>query len=144
MSGDSGSVSAEMVIAVPLLLLMLLTIVQFALWSHATHIAQAAASQGLSVARAQHGTAATGAAGAQRMLDELARGPLTGTTVSASRDAEVASIHVTGTASPVIPFLRLPVHAEASGPVERFVTDVYGFTNSEAVSGGNPSGGGAG
>ena len=58
--GDRGSVSAELVIATPLLLLMLLAIVQFALWSHATHIAQAAASQGLAVARSQNGTAAAG------------------------------------------------------------------------------------
>jgi Flp pilus assembly protein TadG len=44
--GDRGAVSVELVLATPLLLLMLLAIVQFALWSHATHIAQAAASQG--------------------------------------------------------------------------------------------------
>ncbi|MDQ3885870.1 MAG: pilus assembly protein, partial [Actinomycetota bacterium] len=68
-------------IATPLLLLMLLAIVQFALWSHATHIAQAAASQGLAAARAQH-AAAAGSAGAQQMLDQLARGPLTGASVS--------------------------------------------------------------
>src|SRR4051794_21902947 len=54
--GDRGAVTVELVIATPLLLLMLLAIVQFALWSHATHIAQAAASQGLAAARVQNGT----------------------------------------------------------------------------------------
>ncbi|WP_223199356.1 TadE/TadG family type IV pilus assembly protein [Solihabitans fulvus] len=120
MCRDRGSVSAELVIATPLLLLMLLAIVQFALWSHATHVAQAAASQGLAAARAQSGTAAAGAASAQRMLDQLARGPLTGASVSAERTATSASIRISGTAASVIPFLRLPVHAEAVGPVERF------------------------
>jgi hypothetical protein len=144
LAGDRGSVSAELVIATPLLLLMLLVIVQFALWSHATHIAQAAASQGLAAARAQAGTAAAGSASAQQMLDQLARGPLTGTSISADRTATSASIRISGTATSVIPFLSLPVHAEAVGPVERFVPNVYGFTNSEAGSVGNPSVGGTG
>ncbi|WP_410593608.1 TadE/TadG family type IV pilus assembly protein [Amycolatopsis sp. lyj-23] len=122
--GDRGAVSAELVIATPLLLLMLLAIVQFALWSHATHIAQAAASQGLAAARAQNGTAAAGSASAQQMLDQLARGPLTGTGVGADRTANSASIRISGTATSVVPFLSLPVHAEASGPVERFVPDL--------------------
>lgn len=122
--GDRGAVSAELVIATPLLLLILLAIVQFALWSHATHIAQAAAAQGLAVARAQHGTAAAGTASAQQLLDQLAQGPLTGTNVVAERGAESASVRVSGTATSVFPFLSLPVHAEAAGPVERFVPDL--------------------
>jgi cbb3-type cytochrome oxidase subunit 3 len=112
------------VIATPLLLLILLAIVQFALWSHATHIAQAAASQGLAVARAQNGTAAAGTASAQQLLDQLAQGPLTGTSVASERSAESASVRVSGTATSVVPFLSLPVHAEAAGPVERFVPDL--------------------
>jgi Flp pilus assembly protein TadG len=124
--GERGAVSAELVIATPLLLLMLLAIVQFALWSHATHIAQAAASQGLAIARAQDGTAAAGAAGAQQMLDQLARGPLTGASVNADRSATAASVWISGTATSGVPFLHLPVHAEAVGPVERFVPDLAG------------------
>ncbi len=124
--GDRGSVSAELVIAIPLVLFMLLAIVQFALWSHATHIAQAAAAQGLAACRAQDGTVADGQTSAQQLLDELGRGPLTGTSVSVSRTADSASIQITGTASAVIPLLYLPVHAEAAGPVERFVPDLAG------------------
>lgn len=124
--GDRGSVSVELVIATPLLLMMLLAIVQFALWSHATHIAQAAASQGLAAARVHGATAAAGRAGAQRVLDELGREPLIDTSISASRTAESVSVAITGVASSVIPFLRLPVHAEALGPLERFVPDLTG------------------
>jgi Flp pilus assembly protein TadG len=138
--GDRGAVTVELVIATPLLLLILLAIVQFALWSHATHIAQAAASQGLAAARVQNGTAAAGSASAQQMLDQLAQGPLTDASVSADRTATSASVRISGTATSVIPFLTLPVHAEAAGPVERFVPNVDGFTNSDAVSGGNRSG----
>ncbi|HEY3709387.1 MAG TPA: TadE/TadG family type IV pilus assembly protein, partial [Amycolatopsis sp.] len=54
--GDQGEVTVELVIATPLLLLALLAIIQFAVWSHATHVAQAAASQALATARTQDGT----------------------------------------------------------------------------------------
>ena len=124
--GDGGSVSVELVIATPLLLMMLLAIVQFALWSHATHIAQAAASQGLAAARVHGATTAAGNAGAQRVLDQLGRGPLTDTSITSDRTADSASVQVKGVASSVIPFLRLPVHAEALGPLERFVPDATG------------------
>ncbi|WP_245783441.1 TadE/TadG family type IV pilus assembly protein [Amycolatopsis sacchari] len=123
LAGDRGSVSAELVIATPLLLLVLLAVVQFALWSHATHIAQAAASQGLATTRAQNGTAAAGVGSAQQLLHQLAGGPLRDAAVSADRGAGGASVRIAGTATPVLPFLTLPVRAEAAGPVERFVPD---------------------
>ncbi len=105
---------------------MVLALVQFALWSHATHIAQAAASQGLATARAQNGTTAAGTSTAQQLLDQLASGPLTGSVVASERTADSASVRVSGTATSVLPFLSLPVHAEAAGPVERFVPDLEG------------------
>lgn len=80
---DRGSVSAELVIATPLLSLLLLAIVQFALWSHAAHIAQVAAAQGLAAARAQNGTSASGTASARQVLDQLAAGPLRGPALAA-------------------------------------------------------------
>jgi Flp pilus assembly protein TadG len=122
--GDRGSVSAELVIATPLLLLMVLAIVQFALWSHATHIAQTAASQGLAAARVQNATAAQGLTGAQHVLDQLGRGPLINTRIDTRRGADAASIRVIGEASAVIPFLHLSVHAETAGPLERFTPDL--------------------
>ena len=118
--GDRGAVSAELVIITPLILVMLLVIVQFALWSHATHIAQAAASHGLAAARAHHGSSTAGAARARHLLDQLAHGPLTAARVSVERTATTATVRITGTATSAVPFLTLPVHAEAAGPVERF------------------------
>lgn len=118
---DRGAGTVEVALATTALLFILLSIVQFALWSHATHIAQAAASQGLAAARVQDGTAADGDGAAQRTLDQLGDGPLINTNVASSRDATAASVRVTGEAASVVPLLRLPVHAEALGPVERFV-----------------------
>lgn len=115
--------SAELAIATPLLLLILLAIVQFALWSHATHIAQAAAAQGLAAARVQSGTAETGARTARQTLRQLGDGSLTDAAVDATRSAGWATVDVDGAATSVIPFLRLRVHAEAAGAVERFVPE---------------------
>lgn len=106
--------------ATPVLLLMLLAIVQFAMWSHATHIAQAAAAQGLSVTRVQSGTETAGESRAQEVLNDLGQGPLAESNVDASRTTTAATVEVTGVASSVIPFLRLPVHATATGATERF------------------------
>lgn len=120
-------------IATPVVLLMLLAIVQFALWSHATHIAQTAASHGLAAARAHGGSAAEGSTSAQGVLDQLGRGPLKATTITSHRDAQSASLDITGTATSVIPLLTLPVNATATGPVERFVPLADGFTNPGTV-----------
>lgn len=125
---DRGSVGAELTIVTPLLLLVLMAIVQVALWSHATHIAQAAASHGLAAARVHGATAAAGTASAQHTLDQLAGGPLREATVVSDRSATSAVVRISGRATAVIPALSLPVHAEATGPVERFVPDAAGRT----------------
>ena len=111
--------SVELAIATPLLMLILLGVVQFALWSHATHVAQAAAAQGLAATRVQDGTAGAGTARARQFLQQLDGGSLTDTAVNATRSAEQAAVDIDGVASRVVPFLELRVHAEAAGTVER-------------------------
>ncbi|GLY68746.1 TadE/TadG family type IV pilus assembly protein [Amycolatopsis taiwanensis] len=121
--GDRGEVTVELVIATPLLLLALLAIVQFALWSHATHVAQAAASQALAVARTQDGTTSAGHAAGQRLLDDLAAGPLRSPQLDVSRGTAEVSVSIRGEVAAVLPGVHLHVHAEASGEVERFLPD---------------------
>jgi len=119
LAGESGSASVELVVVVPLVLLMLLAIVQFALWSHATHVAQAAASYGLAATRVDGGSPAAGRVATYTILAQLGDGPLRHATVSVDRGAAQARVRVSGTVVPVIPFLTLPVHGEAVGPVEQ-------------------------
>ncbi len=121
--GDRGSVVVELVIATPLLLLALLTIIQLLLWSHATHIAQAAASQALAATRTQDGTPGDGDQAGNRLLADLAAGPLRDPRLDVSRDADRVLVVVRGEAAAVLPGIHLPVHAEAAGPVERFISD---------------------
>lgn len=118
---DRGSASAQVVIMLPVTFLAFFLVVQFAMWSHATHIAQAAASHGLAAVRAHGGSPADGTASARNVLADLGGGGLRDTNVDCERGSETALVRISGTAKQVVPFLSLPVHAEAAGPVERFV-----------------------
>ena len=60
---DRGAASAQLVLAAPVVLLVMLLAVQVALAWHAKHIAQTAASRGLAEARADDGTQAARRAG---------------------------------------------------------------------------------
>ena len=120
--GDRGAATAEAVLATPLLLLLVLGIVQFAVWAHATHIAQTAAAQALNTARAEGATAADGHAQARALLAQLGHTVLTNPHITVTRSARTAQARVSGRAEQIVPWLRLPVRAAADGPVERWTT----------------------
>lgn len=121
--GERGSVAAQVVIAIPLLVMLVLLIVQFALAAYAEHIAQGAADQALDTARTLNATNADGQDQAQAVLTQLATGPLTHPVVNVTRDATTVTVTITGSAETLVPGLSLRVHAEASGPVETFTPD---------------------
>ena len=66
---DRGSATTEVVLLTPVLLFLIMAIIQFGLWYHAQHVAQAAAEQGVAP-RAR--TVATAEDGRQRAEDFLA------------------------------------------------------------------------
>jgi Flp pilus assembly protein TadG len=116
---ERGSSAVELVIAVPVLLLLIFSIIQFTLVWHAEQVAQDAASQALAAARIQGGSQDTGQAQAEKVLDQVAGGSLRTHSVSVQRGAMQVQVQVTGTAESILPFITLHVHAEADGPVER-------------------------
>ncbi|MDT0307267.1 pilus assembly protein [Streptomyces sp. DSM 44917] len=117
---DRGAAAiAETVVVFPLLMTVILLIAHVAVWAQAVHTAQAAASQGLSAARAQDATATDGRTHARTVLGQLG-GPLRNVTITADRDGERTEVRVDGSALPVLPWLHLPVHAQAAGPTEEF------------------------
>jgi Flp pilus assembly protein TadG len=121
LEGDQrGSVSAELVLATPLLLVLIMGVVQFALWQHAEHVAEAVAQQGLAVGRLQGETAAAGQAEAQSVLDQIGTGVLVAPDITATRTAATTTVVVTGHAVSVIGLFSLPVRAVASGPTEDY------------------------
>lgn len=121
---ERGSASAELVVATPLLLLLILSIVQFAIWEHATHVAQAIAQQGLAAGRVEGGSEQAAVAEATSVLDQLGHGVLVGPHIAATRGADTTTVVVTGQAEGILPFLALPVRSVATGPTERFTVAV--------------------
>ena len=119
---ERGAVSAELVIATPLLLLLIMGVIQFALWEHAEHIASAVAQQGVAVGRLQGETAAAGQQEAQTVLDQLGSSVLAGSNITANRGAEFTTVTVTGHAESIIGLFSLPVRAVATGPTEQYTT----------------------
>lgn len=115
---ERGAVSAELVIATPLLLLLIMGVIQFALWQHATHVAGAVAQQGLAVGRLQGETAAAGQSEAQSVLDQLGSGVLIDSNITATRTGTTTTVVVTGHAESVVGLFSLPVKATATGPTE--------------------------
>lgn len=134
---DRGGATVEFVLAVPLLLLMVLFVIQAGVWMHATHIAQAAAVRALDTARVEGGSTLQGEKAGGDTLTALGSTVLRDPSVSVTRTATQAHVEITGTAAMVVPGVRWPVRATASGPVERFVPEARGFANSEAPAGGN-------
>ncbi|MEV6242694.1 TadE/TadG family type IV pilus assembly protein [Lentzea sp. NPDC051838] len=125
-SDQRGAGTVELVIAMPLLLLLLLLGAQFALYMHATHIAQAAAAQALSAARVSGGSAVTGYAKGQQILSQLGTGPLRETSMNVQRGPTRASVTVKGTVIALIPLTTFTVQSEAVGPVEKFTPLIDG------------------
>ncbi|MFE0099847.1 TadE/TadG family type IV pilus assembly protein [Streptomyces sp. NPDC059009] len=137
--GDGGSSTTEMVIVMPLLLTLVLLLAQAALYAHAAHIAQAAAAHALSATRIEDGSAGAGQVEAHRVLSQLGRGPLRDIHIEVDRDAEHAEVRIEGTATSVLPFLRLSVRARTAGPVEKFRSDPHGaLTGSDVAGEGEP------
>lgn len=117
---ESGAAATEVALLTPLLLLILMLIVQFALWEHATHVAKAAALEGVGSARLEGASVADGERRANVMLDQLGDRLITGTHVTVTRTATVATVSVTGTVQEVVPGMHLPVKATSTAPVEAF------------------------
>jgi Flp pilus assembly protein TadG len=109
-----------MVLAAPVLALCLLLIVQFGVWSHALHVASAAAQEGARAARVENGSEQAGEQRARDLLNQVGKQVLVSPTVTACRNDQVAKVEVRGKAVSIVPGLPLPVHAVSTGPVERF------------------------
>ena len=122
---ERGAVAAELVIATPLLLLIM-GVIQFALWHHATHVAEAAAQQALSVGRLQGETPAAGETQGEAVLAQVGGGVLTAAKVTATKTAAVTTVVVTGHAVSVVGLFNLPVRAVASGPAEALTSPGQG------------------
>lgn len=109
-----------MAIVIPALMLILVTLIQFALWAHAAQIVQLAASEGDRSARSFGGGVPAGVSQAQAVLRQ------SGSDLESSRASVIvapggeARITVTGAALSLLPGISLPVSAVQVGPIQEF------------------------
>lgn len=117
---DRGSSVVEAVIAVPVVMVLLLVGVQFALWMHATQVVQLAASEGDRSARSMGGGVAAGIARAHQVVDGPGSDVTSSSVTTSLLPGDALLLRVSGTALSVLPGVSLGVSASAAGPVQRF------------------------
>ena len=118
---EGGSVSLELGLLAPVLILAILSAVQVGMYLHAVQVVETAAQDGLEAGRMSGGSLAAARASATQMLDDT--GGVDGATVAASREFDEVSVDVAGVAPQVVPGLLWRVHARAVGRVETFVPE---------------------
>ncbi|MDT0331184.1 TadE/TadG family type IV pilus assembly protein [Nocardiopsis lambiniae] len=108
---DRGS--TEMAIAAPALLLLVMLVVQAALWMHGDHVAADLARRTAEQSRTVDGGSTP--------VGPPAGSVLTDVNVAVDRGAEEVRVTVTGHVPSVIPGLSWPVEHVSVAPVERYV-----------------------
>ncbi len=117
---ERGFETAETVIVLPALLLIILAIVQGGLWYHGTNLVQASAVNAYEAARLYDGTTADGV-NAGTATAEKAGGMLTNVNVNVDRTATEVTATVTAVTPGLIPGVNTTVTKTVTGPVERWV-----------------------
>ena len=114
--GDDGFATTTFVVLFPVLFVAVLVVVQLAVWGHYQHVTVAAAQDAAAeFAAARAGTAAEVAA----TLADLGGGNLTGVSISVG-GGDPISVTIDADVPAILPFFRLPVHANATAAVEEF------------------------
>ncbi|ABS06107.1 TadE family protein (plasmid) [Kineococcus radiotolerans SRS30216 = ATCC BAA-149] len=122
--GEEGSTAVELVILTPLMFLLVLLIVQFALFLHARQVVTAAAEQGV---RSERLSRAGGGEGAQTALAFAARvggKAVTGVNARVARGADAVTVNVSGEGQSIIPWMHLTVTGTSSGSIDQWTGDV--------------------
>jgi len=119
--GEEGL--AEFVVCLFAFFLLVVAGVQFALWSHASHLARAAAEQGSQVASGYGSTESAGTQAAYQFIATTGPGTLTAPVVKTTTvTGDVARVTVTGRTQALIPWLDLPVSATSNAPIQEYRT----------------------
>lgn len=118
---ESGSSPIETVILFPVVIVAILSIIQFALWYHAQEIVRASADEGAESARLESGTADAGRGEASAFLVRYGSNLVQSPNVDVQRTNTEVRVEVSGELLPIIRLYRLPLHASVQRPVEKFV-----------------------
>ncbi|MFD7161195.1 TadE family protein [Kribbella sp. NPDC059898] len=119
---DRGSLSLEMAILMPAVILFVFGVVQAAVWYHARTVANEAANEAAATARAEGASSGAGSAAAQSILSRNSD-VLRGSSVSVSRDATTVTVTVTGQAAVILTNWRFfNISQTVTSPRERITS----------------------
>jgi Flp pilus assembly protein TadG len=118
---DEGYSIVEAVITLPVMIVLTMFVVQYALLWHGRNVAEAAAQDGLRAARSYQSSAAMGQQAALSYLSQVAPKLLTSPQVQVDRTGTTVRVRVRAHVSSMLGFISLSVDESASGPVEAFV-----------------------
>lgn len=118
---QEGVIATQLAILMPGLLLLVMLGVQFALWAHATQLADAAADAAATAAALPDGVPSQGEAAAAGLLSQT--GHLGDVDIRVERGPSQATATVSGIAPQVVPGFRWHVTARAAAPIELFVPE---------------------
>jgi hypothetical protein len=123
---DRGETSAETVLVLPILILLVMVVLQSALYFHTVHVARAAAAEGATAAASylvpSSSTTITGSERAATFVAE-AGGRIDGEPRAEFADGMVR-VRVTLAVPSLVPFLSTRVTRDAAEPKERIVPEV--------------------
>lgn len=118
---ERGSVTVEIAVLAPALLLVVFTIVQVGLWSYARSLALGAAQEGVAAGRAHQAAPEAGRVRAEQFLARAAGDSLLDPRVTVRATAGAVRVEVAGRSLSVLPGVPgMPVRQSAQGPLERY------------------------
>ena len=117
---DHGFATLEAVIVIPVVVMLTMIIVQYLMLYHARNVAEAAARDGLRVARGYQASAAQGKQAAEQYLTDVAPKLLAHRNCTVQRSAAKVAIVCHADVASVVPFGSFSVTEHATGPVETF------------------------
>jgi type II secretory pathway pseudopilin PulG len=119
---DRGFSTVEAVIVIPLVVILTMVVVQYVMLYHARNVTEAAARDGLRVARGYQASAALGKTAAEQYLADVAPKLLVARNCDAQRSAVTVVMVCHAEVASVVPFGSFSVTEQATGPVETFGT----------------------
>ncbi|MGY1828999.1 TadE/TadG family type IV pilus assembly protein [Geodermatophilus sp. SYSU D01180] len=120
LSAERGAASVELAVTFPVVLLLVMTLIQAALWFYARSVALGAAEEGAREGRVRPASTGRARSAAEDFLDRTAADLLTGRDVTVSGSPASITVTVTGTSLSLFPGLSgWSVTQTAVGPVER-------------------------
>jgi Flp pilus assembly protein TadG len=119
--GDAGYSVLEAAITLPVMFMLTMFVVQWAIVWHARNVAQATAQEALRTAQSYQSTASAGQSDGNNYLAQVAPKVLGNKCVNVTRSTTTVTVRVHCKVITLIPFGDFSVDETVSGPVETYV-----------------------